>query len=543
MVNKFGGDSSGKRGPTGPPGMPGPSGKKGLKGDDGARGLTGQVGPSGPSGKKGDDGFDICKWMPDFTLTEFQRSEKCCFAINDPGTDLIKDGDNYVTWLSRSVGKKNAEAVKPSKVCKKIESRWGLNFNSSLYLVNDVSISSFQCVFACVTFQLDGDEEQFIFNDYDAGVGEKIHGVSATRNAIIIWGVDNENNYTSIPYEIDKNAWTTVYVEWLPEEGYKRQGTYIIDNKKKGTFTCNILPDFTSDKVYLGGRQDGTKSLSGSISAFETYMNMKKAPDRLIDLVIRGQISLPSPRRERPEQLNYMKWFPISTLACIRREERCWFMFDTKDDLVKTGWKSRVNYNANNARRIAGEVQEWIKLPTQGCAIPLINNLYKLDYITLGTSRDSYTVMCITFKIKETTDGDPWIFGTKKLERGLIINSKRKSLQLYGIQEGPIEISYKINVWYVLCVEYYECLDRRGCYICMAADGEIQKGIFETMVYVDVQKGIWLGGNPNGSAYFNGYIAALEVYLNTGGKDIFPNEFRNLIMTDQFHRIENGPGD
>ena len=244
----------------------------------------GKTGPRGPAGK---DGFDIVKWLPSFILSQFQKTEDCCFVINDPTKDLEKSGEDYVKWISRSDTKKNAVAVKPSKSIKLIKKgHWGLNFNNSLYLVNHVDLSAY-CVFACVTFQLDNDSEQFIFNDFGGQGEEKVRGVSATRKSIIIWGVDNVSGYISIPFKIEKDAWTTVLVEWLPDKG---QGSYIINNKKNGTFTCNKMPFLTSDRVYLGGRIGSKKYLIGSISAFEVYINKEKTPADIKDLIIRGQM-------------------------------------------------------------------------------------------------------------------------------------------------------------------------------------------------------------------------------------------------------------
>ena len=237
--------------------------------------------------------FDICKWMPHFTLNQLRKGEEqCCFIINDPSKDLIKDSSGkYVTWLSQNKNKKNAESDKPSKLIKLIKrGNWGLHFNNSLYHVDLVELSDVDCVFACVTFQLDNDDsEQFIFNDFVNDEDEIIRGISATRNTIIIWGVHNKSSYISIPYHNDKTAWTTVFVEWLSED-YNRQGCYIINNKKSGTFICNKVSSFVSARVYLGGRFDGKKPLNGSISAFEIYQSVEKVPDNIKHLIIKDQI-------------------------------------------------------------------------------------------------------------------------------------------------------------------------------------------------------------------------------------------------------------
>jgi len=96
-------------------------------------GYKGKAGPRGPAGK---DGLDIAKWIPDFILSQFQKTERCCFIITDPGKDLEKKYENYIKWITRSRVKYNAEAVRASKSIKLIKKgHWGLNFNNSLYRI------------------------------------------------------------------------------------------------------------------------------------------------------------------------------------------------------------------------------------------------------------------------------------------------------------------------------------------------------------------------------------------------------------------------
>ena len=76
-------------------------------------------------------------------------------------------------------------------------------------------------------------------------------------------------------------------VEWLPDKG---EGIYIINNKEKGVFASNKRPVFFSDVVYMGGKVDNEKLLSGAISAFEVYESVERTPDNIKDLIIRGQL-------------------------------------------------------------------------------------------------------------------------------------------------------------------------------------------------------------------------------------------------------------
>ena len=284
----------GKRGAPGPIGPPGTKGSRGEKGQIGSKGETGSQGPAGeegPQGPKGNDGFDISKWLPEFTLKQFRMDEELtCLLITDPENDLELKNGNYMRWIARSKTKKDAIAIQPSKSCKKIkEGVWGLNF-PALYKIEDVYLTADNCVLISITFQIEQKkDEQFIINDSDGEEGGNFRGISVTNDAIRIYGVDNKSNYISIPYSISKDSWTTILVEYLSEQ-YQRQGSYIINKGKKGTFTCNELPMVSADVSYIGGLQNRQHPmLTGSISAIDCFEKEEKAPDRIKDMIMKGQ--------------------------------------------------------------------------------------------------------------------------------------------------------------------------------------------------------------------------------------------------------------
>ena len=190
-----------------------PVGKRGPKGDKGDRGPSGTQGPAGP---KGLPGFDMIKWMPNFVLDGFRKSEESfCFYIKDIERDLVKDEmGNITTWISRSDTKRNAEAIKPSKsYCNyRMDYEWALDFDNSSYIIRNTSFSHHG--FGCVTFKLNhhSEEEYVIFRDHT-------RGVSANGKYIWIYGVDNETNKIAIPYHTTLGVWNTIYIHWLPNHG------------------------------------------------------------------------------------------------------------------------------------------------------------------------------------------------------------------------------------------------------------------------------------------------------------------------------------
>lgn len=149
-------------------------GTQGLRGVPGSVGPTGDRGPSGKSGIAGVGGIaDACRWIPKLVLKEFQKDEICRFTHADSSKHLqVGVGGAYTTWISHSNVKKNAVAVQPSKHILHIsEKHNALVFENSLYKVDGAIISplpytsphNYTCV--CVTFQVEGENDQFIFAD------------------------------------------------------------------------------------------------------------------------------------------------------------------------------------------------------------------------------------------------------------------------------------------------------------------------------------------------------------------------------------------
>ena len=219
----------------------------GDRGEDGAIGPVGEIGPRGAKGSKGDPGTsgidDMCRWLPKLVLEQFQKDEMCCFTLEDPGKDLQKGaGGGYSTWLSHSKAKLNAVAIKPSKQIINIsKTQNALRFENSLYKVDGAVISpipftskhNYTCV--CITFQVEGENDQFLFADWQ-NWSTTFRGVSASSKEVRIWGVKNNDElpYLSIPHKTKRSEWTTLLVEWSNINDNRR--SYILNNKK--AFTC-----------------------------------------------------------------------------------------------------------------------------------------------------------------------------------------------------------------------------------------------------------------------------------------------------------------
>ena len=149
-----------------------------------------------------------------FTLSQFhENEERCCLLITNPDKDLTAKHGQYLVWKSRSKrNNENAISITASKKCTQIkENKWALTFSKSLYIIQNMGITSDNCMTLCVTFQLSAKEEnntaqQYIFTDYDKPTSSKFRGLSPSKDEIRIHGVDNVLSYISIPHKPKKDA-------------------------------------------------------------------------------------------------------------------------------------------------------------------------------------------------------------------------------------------------------------------------------------------------------------------------------------------------
>lgn len=274
MVNKFGDRQSTRRGARGPRGLPGP------KGDPGGGGID-----------------DMCAWIPDIVLNQFHWNEKCCLQVIDPSKDLqMKDGA-YLYWISRSKSKGDADADDANSESKRMlhisDERYALVFEKCVYWIDNLSlIPRFGYTAICVTFMVNGEEDMAIISNFSAWATppDPFLEISASNKEIRIWGVDTEKLYLPIEHESKKNEWITLFVEWH----VNGNGFFMINNNQiHGVFTCvKTDPNVTIGGVSIGaqGNAVNKRHFNGSISSIDIYVNEKRIPDGLRNLLVSSQM-------------------------------------------------------------------------------------------------------------------------------------------------------------------------------------------------------------------------------------------------------------
>ena len=263
------------------------------------------------------------------------------------------------------------------------------------------------------------------------------------------------------------------------------------------------------------------------------------------DRGLQGPTGIPGP----PGGLiQLVKWFPLSTLENVRREETCCYLFDSLSDFVETkgkkvGFKSKVNSPKYDAKlKGSREIEEIKKLDGKGYCVRLTKSLFVIPDIDLATFNPTYALLCITFKVPKKPTSNQFIFSTKTFKRGLSINSERNCLELHGAEGGPIYIPYLIDSWTTFIVEYRESSiesRRSGSWLVKDEDErDPKRGTFITKTHgYHVTSGLYVGGTAEYEHYFDGYIAALEIMILLQIVPDYPAFFRNLIRVDQQERI------
>ena len=301
MVNVFGDNDgvSGLRGARGPVGPVGP------EGEEGPRGPRGEKGDMGPSGLE-----ELCKWLPDFTLRELQKTESCCYFFPRDGSGYEKSGSVIEKMLSHSTHPAlldhsvDAVAVE-KKGCNNTipisHDRFALRFEGDmLYRGTGIQLvnPNHAWVCLCVTFQVTAQYDQWIVSTGPSG-GDSVRAVTATPSKIRVWGCDDDEGPPFVEISYPKSSWVTIMVEWSNRGD--RIGSVNVNNGQSLTeFTCKELdPTKVINDIVIGARCfstdafEATMHMQGDFAALEVYASKdekSRLPNCMKNSIIQNQM-------------------------------------------------------------------------------------------------------------------------------------------------------------------------------------------------------------------------------------------------------------
>ena len=262
----------------------------------GARSRASQ-GPRGPRGFPGKEGSinDFCAWLPNTIIKQLREQEEYCYLLDpdDPEKDLVRRGHEIVQWKCRNGNKPNLTAqLASSTLIETGDGGYAIDFHKNRYHIADGDL--IRCDpgygYVCVTFRVEAESESaLITNHTTRDPLKQFHEISVTANEINIWGYrDGQPARETIQHNC--RNWTTLFLDYVVSANIEL--TYILDNdpKMQGSFAFQH-PQACLSHVYVGGRRDGTRFLTGAIHAIELYHTQAREPipQSLKQMVIKGQ--------------------------------------------------------------------------------------------------------------------------------------------------------------------------------------------------------------------------------------------------------------
>ena len=148
--------------------------------------------------------------------------DKGCFFIDNPSTDVKRDQkEKIVTWISRTINKKNLIADSPAKQLseKLINNKYALIFDGTVgYYGKGLGlfhVDPGNCFgFLCMTFRtISDDKDQVLLSTFDTeGNLYTEISISGAEKTIVITSKKDTEKIIRIDYDVKQ--WSTLYVEY-----------------------------------------------------------------------------------------------------------------------------------------------------------------------------------------------------------------------------------------------------------------------------------------------------------------------------------------
>ena len=239
------------------------------------------------------------------------------------------------------------------------------------------------------------------------------------------------------------------------------------------------------------------------------------------------------------DSFNIMKWLPNKMLDLYRQEELCSIYFDTLTsglvydaDPSTVVWAlknhSDITNNAKTVRNYAGLRQ----LKSEKYSLIFKDSLYKLPKLNLACLNEHTSIIVVTFKVSKLPEQKELLFGTKGLERGVML--VKNEIQILG-SAGYLKLPIIVDNYNTLCIVYKNTASRDTSYYFLNNGGNYFKtNICKTY---PAPNGIYLGGSMDGKYSFNGEIVACEIYEGAYLPSIEPMRLIEIVMGDHFKRV------
>ena len=272
-------------------------------------------GKRGPAGEPGPSGIhDLCKWLPDFILQEFRKTESCSYHFPVDGSGFKREKGKIVKLISHST---NPRYLKHSVDATSIEpclntinlppdgnnQRLAIKFERSMaYKADGVKLAcsdSTRWISLCLTFRVkDAVGDEWIVSSSQPDDDKQFRGVSATKSRIRVWGREFDDDNQDLPFlpiKYPQGSWVTILIQW--SNAGKRIGCVDVNSTASSVhFICEKLddPKRVSNDMVIGGRLFYKKlemGMKGELAALDmcTGDGDEMLPNYLKELIINNQ--------------------------------------------------------------------------------------------------------------------------------------------------------------------------------------------------------------------------------------------------------------
>ena len=165
------------------------------------------------------------------------------------------------------------------------------------------------------------------------------------------------------------------------------------------------------------------------------------------------------------------------------------------------------------------------KLPKGGYCLEFSNSLFEVKNVDIASSRPSYAILIITFKLDKYPTGTEYIVTTSINERAISLHGS--NVQIWGTSSGePLEFKYDEKEWNTIFIQWTNIGDNTG-HVYYRSEHKT----FSTRATKRGVRSTYIGALKNKSASFNGCIAALDLYeARSPPEEVFPEEIRNVLI-------------
>ena len=228
-------------------------------------------------------------------------------------------------------------------------------------------------------------------------------------------------------------------------------------------------------------------------------------------------------------------WMPSLLLDGFRKSSVFCFYFKKSTDF-KWFNKQIVGFESQSDNNTAGELRHGKirsqTLPKGGYCADLDHAILKVKNANIADKLDTISILIVTFKLTAIPRKACCL-----IENGnRSVTLDQKNVQIWTQKDGtPFEFGYKLHEWTTLYVQWSYTTDSNRGFVYYGKE-------HAEVIWKDQEEGtlpnVYIGGSRDKSNFFNGCLAAIELYSISPAKPL-PDIIRNYVKAWHERYVNN----